>query len=209
MTSHRGGCKLSFTLYPIRYEEGLNLPYYTLSGTAGRGSLIGDLGRGHPDRDTWAGSARYPPEYLRSMSNTFDIDEVTEQVINWLRANYPLPKVSTNRVVTKAQAPELRWERMPKDWYGAVSGEQHNTVLLLNTRVAYSIESLVDSICHEWCHLLQDMKLYNWYSRRLKAGYWKHPLEIEAREFAARLWAEVFSTRYSRCEASLESGSES
>jgi hypothetical protein len=155
-------------------------------------------------------AAREGLPYLSYMKPAYDIDLVSAEVLDWLTRNFP--RVSTTDKTkawkTKGLKPQIRWRPMSPNYYGYVTSEQRGTTIYLNQTLSYTLEELVKTICHEYCHTLQDQRLYHWYSSRLKTGYNKHPMELEAVLFEEDLWADVFSTRYSRREASDYQGSE-
>ena len=58
----------------------------------------------------------------------------------------------------------------------------------------FSLEYVLDSLLHEYCHSQQSSKLYMYYVIKEKVDYEDHPLEKEAIDFAAkwlpRYWKE-------------------
>jgi hypothetical protein len=124
------------------------------------------------------------------MENSYDIDSLAAETLRYLQSTYPLPKPEL-KWSSKVRQLSIRWVSMAKDWYGYVKHDHNNLVIYLNYSLNYSEELLIDTISHEYRHLMQGSRLYTWYSRRGKVGYWNHPMEIDARCFANQVLSEL------------------
>jgi len=59
----------------------------------------------------------------------------------------------------------------------------------------YSLEFVLDSLLHEYCHSQQSSKLYTYYIVKKKVDYDNHPLEKEAVDFAAKWLPRYWKAR--------------
>jgi hypothetical protein len=65
----------------------------------------------------------------------------------------------------------------------AAMNYNHNQILL-HCKKSATLEHLLNIFFHEYQHSQQSSFLYGYYSRVAKTGYWNHPLEKEANDFA-------------------------
>ena len=74
--------------------------------------------------------------------------------------------------------------------YGAFDAEINELILYYNN--VKSLKVLITTIIHEYQHSLQPIKTkYEVYSK--KYGYWKNPLEVEARNAEKKYFKEVLA----------------
>jgi hypothetical protein len=125
------------------------------------------------------------------MENSYDIDALATKVLDYLTSHYPLPQESAIRWSTKVRRPSIRWKSLPPTWYGYCDWSNHGLVLTLSYTRAYTQEELIDTIAHEYRHMMQDKYQYRWLTRRYRTQYWEHPLEKDARAFAEKILAEL------------------
>lgn len=124
------------------------------------------------------------------MEQSFDIDLLASEVLAYLLKHYPLKPRKGVRWCSKVTKPSIRWAYLNKNTFGQCPSDNRSLVLQLNYNIAYTKEELIDTVAHEYRHMMQDYRLYAWYSNREKTGYWNHPLERDARSFAEQVLAE-------------------
>lgn len=125
------------------------------------------------------------------MEQPYDIDLVSRQVLTYLTKTYPIPPKRDLKWSSKVVKPELRWAFLNLDTFGECSFRHRGLIMYLNYNLSYTKELLIDTIAHEYRHMMQNKALYAWYRNRMKVGYWDHPLEKDARAFAEQVTQEL------------------
>ena len=117
------------------------------------------------------------------MNNAYDIDKVAKNTLAYLIARYPIPRPHRSWA-TKVRKPTIKWRPLSPNLYGYCEWSNNGYLMILNSSLPFTEEELVETIAHEYRHMLQSRALYKWHKRRLHIVYWKHPLEIDARAFS-------------------------
>lgn len=127
------------------------------------------------------------------------LDEILIDSFNWLIERVGDRSVKLNntncsrnrRPFSKKKVLLLRWSYSKKELglkkdMLAVMDYPSNQIKLHCNRNA-TLGTILDHLFHEYCHSQQSSYLYAYYVRRVRIGYYEHPLEREANEFAEKM----------------------
>ena len=136
---------------------------------------------GHIDKELLA---RILFDSFRWLKQVEGDNSLNTNKLNYHRSPYHLRRILTKHTLS------LKWSYNAKDlWkeknYLALMDYRNNQILL-HCKQSLTLRTVLENLFHEYCHSQQSSFSYVYYTRRAKIGYWDHPLEIEANEFAAR-----------------------
>lgn len=110
---------------------------------------------------------------------------MAQRVFRWCKKN-----IGINRRYKLQVALSVRKNYFEPESYGAFDAELNEVIFYYNN--VKSLKLLITTIIHEYQHSLQPIKTkYYVYSK--KYGYWKNPLEIDARNAEKKYFKEVLA----------------
>lgn len=95
---------------------------------------------------------------------------------------------------TKHKGTSVRFKPLPRHILGQVPNRNKGVEIHLNSNLRWTQEQLIEIIAHEYRHVWQGtkrFKYYRWCMNRLRTGYWNHPEETDARNFASCVLTEL------------------
>lgn len=115
------------------------------------------------------------------------IERVGDRSIELNNTNYR----DARRPFSKKKMLLLRWSYVKKELglkreYLAAMNYISNEIKLHCNKKA-TLGTILDHLFHEYCHSQQSSYLYAYYIRQVRIGYYEHPLEREANEFAEKM----------------------
>jgi len=110
---------------------------------------------------------------------------MAQRVFRWCKKN-----MGINRRYKLQIALSVRKNYFEPESYGAFDAELNEVILYYNN--VKSLKLLITTIIHEYQHSLQPIKT-KYYAYSKKYGYWKNPLEIDARNAEKKYFKEVLA----------------
>lgn len=127
------------------------------------------------------------------------LDRIMIDSFNWLVAEFGDNSVKLNNLnfserrkpFSKKRQIIFKWsysrnELRLKKGYLAVMHWDHNE-LHVHCNREFSLATILELLFHEFCHSQQSGLLYSYYRKAYKMGYYEHPMEREANEFADKI----------------------